>query len=280
MYNQTGMNYQGSPYQFAQPKKPLAYTNPLTDDERRLLKQNTPQFSLALTPEEIARAKCTHRDPATRTLTIVEESDGTVRCTQCGAKFNIVEATPEQIAQVTSSFIDVLQCAKMYWVDMAPEIVTNYFQIIPLADKAPKLFETAQKTFVSDTGSTNVAPGFNGNINPWQMMNHFVNGGGMGMPAYGYQQPYPQYQQPMQQPSYMNQPAYDYNQQVGGNPIQQGVMPNGQQFTAYGTYQQPMQNMSDLQAENERLRAQLNQSAPAIADKQSETVATNKKYQV
>ena len=306
MYN--NMNYQGAPYQFAQPRKVLPYTNALTEEEKKLLKQTNPGFTLALTPEEIARAKCTHRDPQTHTLTVDIDQNGVCTCRQCGSTFNILEAvTPDTIAIAVNSVVDIAENAKMLYVDLSPEVITGFFPMIAMLKKLPQLYEIAQKTFMSDSGS-DILSGFNNNVNPWMMMNHVTNGGGMNM---GMGMPYGYPQQPvMQQPNYnygfnnysypqqpvMQQPVYDYTQQVGGNPIQQGVTPNAQYAGyTYGYPQQPMTqspyqvqstpgqaDLASVQAENEKLKAQLSQMAnnPAIADKHTEQVTTTKRYNV
>jgi hypothetical protein len=233
MYNQFyggGMNYQQGAYQYAQPRKPLQWTNPVTPEKAKLLQKTSPKLSLTLTELDILKASCTHRDPATRTTTLVENTDGTVTCTQCGSTFNIVETSKEEVERYVNSLVDVMQSSKLMYVDMPVDAVESYYSIIPLVEKLPQVYTIAAERFKNDVGSAAVQPGFGAaNVNPWQTMNQYLG---------GYQQPVaPAYGQPMgyAQPVAGYQPqVYDYN--VGGNPIQQGVAPQGN----FASYQAPV----------------------------------------
>lgn len=237
MYNNYyggGMNYQQGAYAYAQPRKPLQWTNPVTPEKAKLLQKTSPKLSLTLTELDILKASCTHRDPATRTTTLVENADGTVTCTQCGSTFNIVETSKEEVERYVNSLVDVMQSSKLMYVDMPVDAVESYYSIIPLVEKLPQVYTIAAERFKNDVGSAAVQPGFGAaNVNPWQMMNQHLGG-------QFYQQPY--YGQPVAQPApvgYAPQAGYQpqmYDYSVGGNPIQQGVAPQGN----FASYQAPV----------------------------------------
>lgn len=278
MYNMNygGMNYQQGAYQFAQPKKPAVWTNPVTPEKAKLLAKTSPKLSLTLTDMDILKASCTHRDPATRSTTLIENNDGTVTCTKCGATFNIVEVPQEEIERYVNSIVDILQTSKLMYVDMPVEAVESFFSIIPMIEKVPQLYVTSVDHFKSDTGAQTIQPGFgNTNANPWQVMNQHLGGQSyypqqpyyaQTAPApmgYGYAQPY--------QPQ-----MYDYN--TNGNPIQQGAATQGN----FQSYQAPV---DPKDARIRELEAQLatqgaGQSAAPALPGDAQEVTTSKVFNV
>ena len=269
-----GMNYQPGAYQYAQPKKPAVWTNPVTPEKAKLLMKTSPKLSLTLSELDILKASCTHRDPATRSTTLVENGDGTVTCTKCGSTFNIVETTQEEVERYVNSLVDIMQTSKLLYVDMPVDAVESYFSIIPLVEKIPQLYTTAVDRFKNDTGSATIQPGFGGmNVNPWQMMNQHLGG-----QAYYPQQPMMGYGQPQPmgyaQPAGYQPQAYDYN--VGGNPIQQGVAPQGN-FASYAAPADPRDaRIRELEAQ---VAAAQGSTTPALPGDSQEAV-TQKVFNV
>ena len=225
-----------------QPQAPLQYTNPLTKEEEEFLKKNSPDFTLEATREELARAICTHRDPQKGTFTISPNDDGTVTCTKCGARFNPVQRPKEEIEELVNGVVDILQSAKMMYVDMNNDSVRSYFQMIPFLEKAPKLYEVGIDTFKK------IAP--NGAIqqnsfygNPFATLSNAMGTPGFGMPVYGSMP-----QQPMQPQYYQNgfvgQPQYGTAVDPN-NPFQQtqnfGQTVNANQQTPMNVQQPPQQ---------------------------------------
>lgn len=271
---QQPINYANA-FTYGQPQVSPEWTNPLTPEGEKLLKQKAPEFNvLDVTREEALRATCTHRDPATKTLTIVDTGTGSYRCTKCGAEFNVVDFQDEAtVEQYTNGFVDILQTMKMMYVDLPPATVTAFFQMIPFIEKTPKMYTLSQQTFKRANGNNGIQPGY-ATSNPWDMLNHAVSS-----PMYPYQQPGYGYQQPL-----MQQPAYGYQQPVnGGNPFMPtpGTAPMQQPMPGYGYQQPPMQQAPAQQPQipqNNQPQAatsvQQNEAKPAPG----ETVTTNKQF--
>ena len=281
MYNMNygGMNYQQGGYQFAQPKKPAVWTNPVTPEKAKLLAKTSPKLSLTLTELDVLKASCTHRDPATRSTTLNENPDGSVTCTKCGATFNIVDAPVEEIEGYANSIVDILQTAKLMYIDMPVDAIEAFFSVIPMIEKVPQLYTTSVERFKADTGAATIQPGFGGiNVNPWQMMNQHLG----GQQAFYPQQPF--YTQPVAQAAPVApmgygqfQPQmYDYN--AGVNPIQQGVAPQGN-FQAYQAPVDPKDaRIRELEAQ---LAAQGNAgTVPAALPGDAQEVTTSKVFNV
>lgn len=256
-------------FQYAQQQPPKRWTNPLTKEQEEFLKKNSPDFTLETTPEELYRSICTHKDPEKGTFTLVENEDGTFTCTKCGARFNIVQAPLEDVEKVINGAIDILQTAKLMYVDMGNESVKSYFQMIPFLEKAPKLYQIGADTM------KRIAP--NGNIqqngiygNPFGMLSNALGTPGFAMPTYGapYGQPMQQQFNPYQNgfvggAGYVPNAAVDPSNPFQQQPVQQGY-PFGQQAQAMNP-PQPAQPVQPVQAQQP-------------AQKQEETVEVQKQF--
>lgn len=136
-----GMMY-GGPVQ-----KDLTWTNAITPEEERALHKGTAGISLDIPKEDMYRAKCTHRDPATKRFTVTRNDDGSVTCLKCGARFNLVgNVNIDEIKRVIGGAIDILQTTKLAYIDMTPEVIQTYFVILPFLEIAPQLYEAAMHT--------------------------------------------------------------------------------------------------------------------------------------
>lgn len=239
---------------YGQPQKELMWTNALTPEEEKALHKGPSSLSLDIPKEDMWRAKCTHRDPASKQFTIRENGDGTVTCLKCGATFNVVDkAAMEEIKKVIGGTIDILQTTKMAYIDMTPEVVQSYFVILPFLEIAPKLYEAAMNTLnnaVPGMGMTNnFVPG-----DMFQMLNQAV--GTMGMPMGGnfMNQPMPPMGYPQQpqyaQPNYGQMPMQQvpFNQ----NPLQTQYTPQQmQQQQPVQTQPQPAQQAAPAPKEGD-----------------------------
>lgn len=142
-----GSVFGGGGLTYGQPqRKELVWTNPLTHEEEKAL-QGSSSLSLDIPKEDMYRAKCTHRDPASRQFTLRQNGDGTVTCLKCGETFTIVENVPfDQIESIIGGTLDILQTIKLCYLDMTPDVIQTYFIMLPFLKLAPKLYQTAMKT--------------------------------------------------------------------------------------------------------------------------------------
>ena len=207
-----------------QPMQPQRLKNVLTPEEIKSLRKTVDTFSLGLTQEEILRGRCTHKDE-NGVETLKDNGDGTVTCTICGYTFDPLQnCTEEDIQGFVNNITDVLQTIKLLYIDMPTEAAREYFQIIPLINKIPKLFKIASDNFSRHENYNNYR--YNGTPNTINLYSMLSNGTiGAGYPQY--QQPYGA---PMGAPMGMGMgqpaPAPAFGQQPMG-------MTNG--FGAYGT---------------------------------------------
>ncbi len=218
--------YAPAGYNFNPQQQAPKFTNPLTNEEIKMLRQKGEKFTLGLTQEEQLRGVCFHRDQNGDTL--VPNPDGTVRCTVCGHVFDPVNGlTKEELEAAVAGVTDILQTIKMLYLDMPEEAAREYFQIIPLINKIPQLYERAAENFSRhenvNTFRFNGAPSASllynmlgsGSFNPG-MMGGFQQQPMMGQPMMG--QPM-MGQQPMMNQPYMNQPVYGQQPMMGAAPM-------------------------------------------------------------
>ena len=141
-YGQPMMQYAGMP-----PQAMTKHNNFLSNEEIARLQNKTNEFSLALTGDQILRAKCNHRSPDGMSDMLVQDPvDGTVSCKICGYKFNPISISIDKntIFDYINGINDILQSIKLVFRDMPAESA-EYFTIIPLLEKIPELFDLAAK---------------------------------------------------------------------------------------------------------------------------------------
>lgn len=224
-----------------QPQATQKFNNVLTPEQIKKLQQNTEQFQIGLTEEEMLRAVCNHRsiDGMSDAL-VFDKMTGIARCTICGYEFRPAEPneTIENIKDAVDRVVDYIQTVKIMYYDFPASAAQEYFPIIPLLNKLPKLFEFAAKNM-----SKHEAYGWsynNFNMGAVQMLNNLNSMfGGYQQPMMQPQAPQMGYQQPMmQQPGMMN----PFNSQQPMQPQAPSVAPapvfNPSAYTApvYGGY--------------------------------------------
>lgn len=177
---------QGTGYQYmGAPVAPQKINNVLTNEEIQKLIQKENQFSLQLTETEVLRAKCNHRTADGLHDTIVEDPiTGVSRCTICGYEFRPlqVQTSVETIQEAVDNILDVLQTIKLIYISMPAEAAAEYFQIMPLIEKIPKLFEYAVKDY---TKHERIDPYAYNNRNMSTLNLFQMLCGGMQQPGYG-----------------------------------------------------------------------------------------------
>lgn len=199
-----GYMYQG----MAQPVQ--KFNNPLTPEQIKKLQQKGEQFSLTITEEEWLRGVCNHRNAeGTGDTLVFDPLTGEARCTICGYKFKPIEpdVSFDDIKQDVERIVDILQTIKLMYIDLPPAAAKEYFQIIPLIDKIPQLFEFATKNFTKH--ETYNWQYNNRNMGTMSMFNNLQSMFSNGMVGAPYGQPMANpYQTPMQQPYEAN--AFGY----------------------------------------------------------------------
>lgn len=155
MFGQTMQQPYGAPfgggYQYNGMQQPVPKVqNYLTADEIKELQQNNSVFSLSIDRLDMLQAQCNHRSAdGTQDSLTYDPVTGMATCTICGYKFKPIDVdeSADSIQDATDKIIDILQTIKLLYADLPAGAAKEYFQIIPLIAKIPKLFEVAAKNF-------------------------------------------------------------------------------------------------------------------------------------
>lgn len=235
MYQNNEMPY-GNQYGYSfGVARPLAKnTQPLTPEQIAKLRQDSSAFDMKVEVEDLWRAACTHKEKNGQS-TLIQNNDGSWTCTICHETFNMCDCETKDIEAAVKTLCDMLQTSKTVYLDAPDDLITQYFQMIPLLKKFPSLWDRAMKNFAMYEGTANqglnpMAPGYSGFAALQNLMTNpyaaygYNNGYAAQQPAagYGYQPQAPAYGMPM----YGQQPAPVYGQPMmdpNANPMAYGV---------------------------------------------------------
>ena len=215
--------------------KEVQVTNPMTKEDLELLKPVKNEFNMNIDPVDVARAKCPHKN-ATKLLINPIGGGNMVKCSQCGAEFDLTIRSKEDIEASVNNLVNFLEQMKLYAVNFNEEFYKDYMMMIPLLRKAPNLYEMAVQNFTEvvrqTSNSQTVAPNANPAFNRFgfDAYQDIFNGNyGARYNVYNQQQPVMPMAQPMAQPGY-----YDPNMVAAQQaPVMQPAPQQGQVFGAF-----------------------------------------------
>lgn len=270
MYNQFAngngtMGYTGAAMNGQAIQKPRM-VNPLTDEERKALKENpVDEFNLNVTNEELGKSFCTHKDGDQ--YAVIVNPDHSVTCKICHETFSPDVCNEEYITETSKRMENILQTLKFLGVDLSGEVVRGYFGFIPYIKRIPQLYKLVNNSF-SRYNENTMFGGVQQQNNGANIFNAFSAIMNPGMPLY--------------QQQYMNQPVWGQQPPTGFNPFyaqqqaapaaptvntQQAAMMGGQQPTAPVPPAAPVVPQAPVAAAPT--------PAPTQQDDQQKTVTTN-----
>ena len=226
--------------------KEVQVTNPMTKEDLELLKPVKNEFNMNIDPIDVARAKCPHKN-ATKLLINPIGGGNMVKCSQCGAEFDLTIRSKEDIEASVNNLVNFLEQMKLYAVNFDEEFYKDYMMMIPLLRKAPNLYEMAVQNFTEvvrqTSNSQTVAPNANPAFNRFgfDAYQDIFNGNyGARYNVYNQQQPVMPMAQPMAQPGY-----YDPNMVAAQQAPQ--MQPAPQQGQVFGAFTQAPQQAPVMQ---------------------------------
>ena len=241
MYGNPQMQPMGAAmyYNGMQPQQIKQQMNVLSDEEIKELMNNQDSFTLALTNRELLQSYCNHRKPGGMGDSLVDDGDGYVKCTICGARFKPLpdNMSQEEIMESIEQVENIVQTIKIMYVDMPTEAAKEIYPIVPMMQKLGKLFSMAAKNAAKY--ESNFYQYNNGQGGVFSMLNNLTNflgqGGPMMNPGYGYQQPMMNQPAPNMvagypQQAYSNVNTFGY---PGAQAAPQGYQPGTPQNFAY-----------------------------------------------
>ena len=256
----------GGGFQYGMQQQPVRkWTNPLTKEQEQVLKQKSPAWTLEVPESQLLQSKCTHRDTVNHRFSVVPNEDGSYTCTKCGKTFFIVQKSPQEIETYVNGIVDILETAKMLYVDMPDDAITTYYQMIPFLEKLPKIYETAASNFEQLTSAGGTVQQANMFGSPFGMLSNVVGAT-------------PFMQQPMQmgQPMMMGQPMYQQPMQQMGQPMMMGGYQNGFVGTPGVNPANPFQEQQPMQMNQQQAVDQTQQTAGS----QDQQVQVKKTFEI
>lgn len=226
--------------------KEVQVTNPMTKEDLELLKPVKNEFNMNIDPVDVARAKCPHKN-ATKLLINPIGGGNMVKCSQCGAEFDLTIRSKEDIEASVNNLVNFLEQMKLYAVNFDEEFYKDYMMMIPLLRKAPNLYEMAVQNFTEVVRQTSNSQTVVPNANPafnrfgFDAYQDIFNGNyGARYNVYNQQQPVMPMAQPMAQPGY-----YDPNMVAAQQAPQ--MQPAPQQGQVFGAFTQAPQQAPVMQ---------------------------------
>lgn len=207
-------------------------TQPVTPELQKMLNQQSNELDIRISNTDKIKNWCTHKEPTTGRLALVENSDGTVTCRVCGETFHMVDSmTKDQVQAVCNQIIDIMQTTKTMYLDSPEDFTKAYWQTLSMIQKLPELWDRAYKNFTMYESYTGNVFQANPNINSFAAASGILGGFNVfGNQPYGYGYGF---QNPMAPQGWPQQP-------MQGQPMQQPVV----QQPVMG--QQPMPNMTQM----------------------------------
>lgn len=197
------MYYQNYPNQY-QPQYGMGITQmpkakntqPLTPEMISKLRASGDAFKIEVSQEDLWRAACTHKENGQPTLVSEgvnpETGNEILRCTICGETFEMVDASQDEVQAAVDLICNLLQTSKTMYLDAPANLITQYYQMLPLLKMFPKLYDRSQKNFAMYENAMYQQPGqVAAGANGFQMMGAMLSNPYGAAYGYGYPQPAP-----------------------------------------------------------------------------------------
>lgn len=212
MYTQNPMTANTYPYVQPQgyaygPRPQPRCTQPVTAEMSRMLHQNDDILSVKISKTESIKNQCTHKEPGTGRLSLIQNADGSYTCRTCGETFNLITDPKDEIDKAVKTLIDTMQTIKTMYLDIPEDFTKEFFQSISLIKNLKPLYDRASKNFSMYEGYAGMGYPTSPNINSFQAVGNLMAVNPM-MGVYP-QQPvmYPQQSMAPQQVAPMGYPA-------------------------------------------------------------------------
>ena len=262
--------------------KEVQVTNPMTKEDLELLKPVKNEFNMNIDPVDVARAKCPHKN-ATKLLINPIGGGNMVKCSQCGAEFDLTIRSKEDIEASVNNLVNFLEQMKLYAVNFDEEFYKDYMMMIPLLRKAPNLYEMAVQNFTEvvrqTSNSQTVAPNANPAFNRFgfDAYQDIFNGNyGARYNVYNQQQPVMPMAQPMAQPAPQQGQVFGaFTQAPQQAPVMQPAPQMGNPFA--NGYAAPVMTAPMAMQQAPQMQAPVAQQPAAPAQAPAENVTTETK---
>ena len=217
--------YYGNGFTSAAPQK-VVMNQMLSKEEIAKLKAKNKSWSLQLTEDEVLTEMCSHKDPDTGNICLVDNHDGTVTCSICGETFSLVnDLTDEEVQNICDDFNDVWQTSKTNYGSMPIQAGRAFYKMGALAKKVPQFYKLGQESRKQWNHSSMVEA--NRGANAFAQLSMLLNPMAGGYSQMGYPGMAPQGGYPGMAPGMVPQGGYPGMTPQGAVPTAPGMTPQG-----------------------------------------------------
>ena len=217
--------YYGNGFTSAAPQK-VVMNQMLSKEEIAKLKAKNKSWSLQLTEDEVLTEMCSHKDPDTGNICLVDNHDGTVTCSICGETFSLVnDLTDEEVQNICDDFNDVWQTSKTNYGSMPIQAGRAFDKMGALAKKVPQFYKLGQESRKQWNHSSMVEA--NRGANAFAQLSMLLNPMAGGYGQMGYPGMAPQGGYPGMAPGMVPQGGYPGMTPQGAVPTAPGMAPQG-----------------------------------------------------
>ena len=142
VYGNYGYGNYGYNYQAQQPKIPTM-NQLMSDDERKLIESRGSGLVLEITDVDRARAKCTHKNSQSLTVTPKYPNDPNSNlweCSQCHKVFEIKDWSESEVVDLVIEMMNVIDNIKLFIPYIAPDVGTALYSSYDLIETIPRLY--------------------------------------------------------------------------------------------------------------------------------------------
>ena len=217
--------YYGNGFSTATPQK-VVMNQMLSKEEIAKLKAKNKSWSLQWTEDEVLTEMCSHKDPDTGNICLVDNHDGTVTCSICGETFSLVnDLTDEEVQNICDDFNDVWQTSKTNYGSMPIQAGRAFYKMGALAKKVPQFYKLGQESRKQWNHSSMVEA--NRGANAFAQLSMLMNPMASGYTQMGYPGMAPQGGYPGMAPGMAPQGGYPSMAPQGAVPTAPGMAPQG-----------------------------------------------------
>ena len=132
-------------YSVQAPTENIIMNQTLTKEEVSKLRNGNKGFRLSVTEDDCLREMCSHKDPETHNVTLVDNGDNTVTCNICGSRFSLVDdLTDDQVQDATDDIYDIIQTAKTNFGPVPIEAGRALYRSFAFIKKIPEFYQVAR----------------------------------------------------------------------------------------------------------------------------------------
>lgn len=182
MYYNNGGNYgfNNNGTMAARPAENIVLTQPLTKDEAKRLQSGNKASILDITEDECLVQMCSHKDPESGNITLIDNHNGTCTCSICGETFSMVpDLTDDEVDVICADYNDVIQTAKTGYGPMPTAVGRSLYRTFAFVKKVPAFYRLAMNYYQKWENMGNHMTEQNRSVGAFQNLSMMMNPAGM-----------------------------------------------------------------------------------------------------